>query len=109
MGFRSYVPKHLRETVFVIIGISIGSTVSPEVIETALAWPVSLAALSVTPRSHRADRPERPRARLRVRPDDLAMLAATPGHLSYVMGRVRASLGRMCRAWRWRSRSGFCC
>jgi len=85
MGFRSYVPKHLRETVFVIIGISIGSTVSPEVIETALAWPVSLAALSVTlvlivlivrsvlVRGFGFDRMT-------------AMLAATPGHLSYVMG-----------------------
>lgn len=85
MGLRSHVPPRLRDAVFLVIGVSIGSTVTPEVIETALAWPVSFVVLSVTlvfvlfiirallmryfgygPLT--------------------ATLAATPGHLSYVLG-----------------------
>lgn len=48
LGAPTHIPNLLRDTVFVVIGLSIGSTVTPEVIETALAWPVSLALLMVT-------------------------------------------------------------
>jgi uncharacterized protein len=85
LGFRSSLPDRLRDTVFIVIGVSIGSTVTPEVVETALAWPASLAVLSVTlvlvlvtvkaalMRGFGYDRLT-------------AMLAATPGHLSFVLG-----------------------
>ena len=85
MGLRSNVPLRLRDAVFLVIGVSIGSTVTPEVIATALAWPVSLAVLTGTlflvlvivramlMRGFGYDR-------------ITALLAATPGHLSYVLG-----------------------
>ncbi|MDG4648135.1 AbrB family transcriptional regulator [Roseibacterium sp. SDUM158017] len=85
LGLRSRVPLGLRDAVFLVIGISIGSTVTPEVVATALAWPVSLAILTGT----------LVLVLVLVRAilahgfgyDPLtALLAATPGHLSYVLG-----------------------
>lgn len=85
MGLRCAIPPLLRDGVFLLIGVSIGSTVTPEVIATAMAWPLSLAVLLVTlilvlvlamvalERVFRFDRMT-------------AMLSATPGHLSYVLG-----------------------
>ncbi len=85
MGFRSHIPLRLRDAVFLVIGVSIGSTVTPDVIATALAWPVSLAVLTGTlllvlaivramlMHGFGYDRMT-------------AMLAAAPGHLSYVLG-----------------------
>ncbi|NKX46149.1 AbrB family transcriptional regulator [Roseicyclus persicicus] len=85
MGLRTAMPPMLRDAVFLVIGITIGSTVTPEVIATALAWPLSLAVLVATlvavmlvamaalERLFRYDR-------------TTALLAATPGHLSYVLG-----------------------
>lgn len=85
MGVRCIIPPALRDGVFLLIGVSIGSTVTPEVISTAMAWPLSLAVLLVTlvfvlvfamialERIFRFDRMT-------------AMLSATPGHLSYVLG-----------------------
>jgi uncharacterized protein len=84
MGVRCVIPPALRDGVFLLIGVSIGSTVTPEVISTAMAWPLSLAVLLVTlilvlilalialERIFRFDRMT-------------AMLSATPGHLSYVL------------------------
>ena len=48
MGVRCVIPPALRDGVFLLIGVSIGSTVTPEVIATAMAWPLSLAVLLVT-------------------------------------------------------------
>jgi membrane AbrB-like protein len=85
LGVRCTIPPLLRDGVFLLIGVSIGSTVTPEVIATAMAWPLSLAVLSVTlvlvlviamvalEQLFRFDRMT-------------AMLSATPGHLSYVLG-----------------------
>lgn len=85
LGVRCTIPPLLRDGVFILIGVSIGSTVTPEVIATAMAWPLSLAVLMVTlvlvlviamialERVFRFDRMT-------------AMLSATPGHLSYVLG-----------------------
>ena len=91
MGLRTAIPPRLRDAVFIVLGTQIGGTVTPEVIATALAWPLSLAALSVTlgvvmvavmamlMRGFAYDRLT-------------ALLAATPGHLSYVLG-LTADLG----------------
>jgi len=85
LGMPTSMPVLLRDAVFLVIGVSIGSTVTPEVIETALTWPVSLAILVVTlvlvmvagraalMRGFGYDRMT-------------ALLSATPGHLSYVLG-----------------------
>ena len=85
MGWRMAVPGPLRNAVFLVLGLQIGSTVTPEVISTALTWPLSLALLAVTliltmliarivlMRGFGYDRMT-------------ALLAATPGHLSYVLG-----------------------
>lgn len=85
LGLRTAMPPMLRDAVFLVIGVSIGSTVTPEVIATALAWPLSLLVLMVTlgvvifaaqgalMRGFGYDRLT-------------AILCATPGHLSYVLG-----------------------
>jgi len=85
LGMRTAISPLLRDVVFLVIGVSIGSTVTPEVIATALAWPISLAILVVTlvlvvlaakavlMRGFGYDRMT-------------ALLSATPGHLSYVLG-----------------------
>jgi len=85
LGMPVHIPPLLRDACFLILGISIGSTVTPEVLATALTWPFSLAALAVTlmlslylarlmlTRGFGYDR-------------ITALLASTPGHLSYVLG-----------------------
>jgi uncharacterized protein len=84
LGARTQIPNLLRDAVFVLIGLSIGSTVTPEVLSTALAWPFSLAVLTVTlcaivfvaravlVRGFGYTR-------------TTASLAAMPGHLSFVL------------------------
>lgn len=85
MGLRTAIPPLLRDAVFLMIGLSIGSTVTPEVIATALTWPVSLAILTFT----LVFVVVVARAAL-VRgfgyEPMTALLSATPGHLSYVLG-----------------------
>lgn len=85
LGLRTSIPPLLRDAVFLVLGVQIGSTVTPEVIATALAWPMSLAVLTLTlvivlwtvravlARGFGYD-------------PMTALLAATPGHLSYVLG-----------------------
>jgi hypothetical protein len=85
MGWRMSVPSPFRNAVFLVLGLQIGSTVTPKVIATALTWPLSLAVLSIAlivtmllatmvlKRGFGYDRMT-------------ALLAATPGHLSYVLG-----------------------
>lgn len=84
MGVPTLMPARLRDAVFLVIGVTIGSTVTPEVIATALTWPISLAMLVLTlvavvvvaqaalMRGFGYDKMT-------------AMLCATPGHLSYVL------------------------
>lgn len=84
LGVACRVPDLLRDAVFLVLGVSIGSTVTPDVIATATTWPVSFLVLTATlvmilvivrallMRGFGYDR-------------ITAMLAATPGHLSYVI------------------------
>ena len=83
-GLRLMVPAILRNACFVVIGLSMGTGVTPEVYETALEWPLSffMLAVSVTAifvicrvmlsRLWRQDR-------------TTAILSSTPGHLSYII------------------------
>lgn len=84
MGVPTLMPALLRDAVFVIIGVTIGSTVTPEVIATALSWPISLGVLVVT---LVAVVVVAQAALMRLFAYDrmTGLLCATPGHLSYVL------------------------
>ncbi|MBN2760290.1 MAG: AbrB family transcriptional regulator [Rhodobacteraceae bacterium] len=84
LGLPTHIPNLLRDAVFILIGLSIGSTVSPEVLTTALTWPISLLILTATlvaiviaARAVLAKAFGYSRT--------TATLAAMPGHLSFVL------------------------
>lgn len=47
LGVPIYFPASLRDTVFVLLGISMGSGVTPEVVERISQWPVTMALMVV--------------------------------------------------------------
>jgi uncharacterized protein len=79
------LPQGVRDVVFVILGLTIGQGVTPEVLDAIRAWPVTLVSLAVSLivmiLATRA---------LLVRywsmDPTTAFLASSPGHLSYVLG-----------------------
>lgn len=83
-GLKLSIPNQLRNACFVIVGVSMGTTVTPEVIEAARTWPLSFVMVLVTvvallyvssfvlQRLFRYDR-------------ITSLLASSPGHLSYVL------------------------
>lgn len=83
-GLRVTVPVWLRTTAFLLLGIGIGTGVTPEMLASAAAWPASIAILGFSllvgmaiagrglERWFSFDRRG-------------AVLAAAPGHLSYVL------------------------
>ncbi len=84
-GLPAHVPPLLRDACFLALGVSIGSTVTPEVIQTAATWPLSLAGLGLSLALSIFA------ARLLLSKGFgfnrmTALLASTPGHLSYVLG-----------------------
>ena len=84
-GVRLQVPQILRNLCFVVIGLSMGTGVTPEVYETAREWPLSFLFLAfsvcvifaagtlVLRRLWHQDR-------------QTAILSSVPGHLSYILG-----------------------
>lgn len=84
-GLKAVVPNFLRNACFVIIGLSMGTGVTPDVLETAREWPVSFVFLAASivvifigckwmlQVFWKQDRPT-------------AVLSSAPGHLSYVLG-----------------------
>lgn len=84
LGLKTSIPLRLRDACFLVLGLSIGSTVTPEVIAGARAWPLSLLVLTVvlviTLLFLKA-------LLMRVFGFDrlTALLAATPGHMSYIV------------------------
>ena len=46
-GRPMYVPPQVGRAVYVILGISLGSSVTPETVATMASWPVSMLALTV--------------------------------------------------------------
>ncbi len=84
-GLKTFVPDLLRNACFVIIGLSMGTGVTPEVYETARQWPASFLLLGISiivifllcratlRHFWKQDR-------------DTAILSSLPGHLSYVLG-----------------------
>ncbi len=85
LGLKTHIPNLLRDTCFLLLGMSIGSTVTPEVLATMRAWPLSLVLLGV---SLMASMWLVRWMMQRVFAMDTitALLASTPGHLSYVLG-----------------------
>ncbi|KXG84386.1 AbrB family transcriptional regulator [Agrobacterium bohemicum] len=83
-GFKLSIPPLLRNATFVVVGISMGTSVTPQVIDAARAWPLSFLAVLVTVvillyvafwilrYGFGYDR-------------TTAMLGASPGHLSYII------------------------
>lgn len=83
-GLPANFPLRLRDAIFVVVGVNVGTSVTPETVATAIRWPGSLVGLSVCVGLilvlgtllltwlFRMDRLS-------------ALLAATPGHLSYVI------------------------
>lgn len=84
LGVNAELPPKLRDACILILGINIGTAVTPEVLETAVHWPATLAVMSVCVvlilglsgwiLAHWFSM------------DALsAILASAPGHLSYVL------------------------
>lgn len=79
------LPQRLRDAVFVILGLTIGQGVTPEVLGAMQAWPLTLAALAgslfaiilLTPPVL---------SRYWSMDSATAFLSSSPGHLSYVLG-----------------------
>lgn len=84
VGVRTYVPVPLRDICFVLIGVGMGTGITPEVLEAARHWPVPLVALALAliviffggawtvQRAFGFD-------------SNTARLSATPGHLSFIL------------------------
>ena len=84
-GLKTEVPTLIRNACFVVIGLSMGTGVTPEVYETARQWPASFLFLAISVvtilftgwfalrRFWNQDR-------------DTALLSSVPGHLSYILG-----------------------
>lgn len=91
-GMRLHVPHLLRNMCFILVGISMGAAITPEVFEATRKWPLSFILLPVAIAVllyiafvilHRLFAYDR----------TTALLAASPGHLSYVMSLAADSRG----------------
>lgn len=91
-GWRVIVPDWLRNIVFVFLGVSIGTGVTPDTIAGIVTWPVSIMALAVavvgviavcTVYLHRVAGWERM----------TALFASIPGALSYIIALATATHG----------------
>lgn len=84
-GLPMRIPDPVRDLCFLTLGIGIGATVTPEVLQTALTWPLSLAVLSVSLYVSIIAAQRVLTSRFGF--DRMtALLSATPGHLSYMIG-----------------------
>lgn len=89
-GAAMEVPARVRDAAFVVLGVSMGTSVTPDVLVAARTWPASFVLLfaalvailwasrSMMARLWGADR-------------RTAVLSAAPGHLSYVLGLADAN------------------
>jgi membrane AbrB-like protein len=84
LGFSFRIPNILRETIFLFLGITLGASVTPEILNAAKTWPVSLIFNCISTalvmifgwfllgRYFNLER-------------KTAILASSPGHLSFVL------------------------
>lgn len=90
-GLPMQVHPLLRDAVFLVIGIGIGSTVSAETVDAIGRWPLAFAMLALALAAMMWSGTALMRAAFGF-PGPSAVLAAAPGHLSFVMG-LSAALG----------------
>lgn len=84
MGLPVYMPNWFRTAAFVLLGINIGSSVTSEMLATAIAWPITITILMISLCiSLQVCRIGLSRW-MQFSPRD-AVLAAAPGHLSYAL------------------------
>jgi hypothetical protein len=84
-GLKLFVPNILRNACFVIIGLSMGTGVTPQVYETASQWPLSFLFLAVSVVAIFLIC--RTMLRIAWKQDrETAILSSMPGHLSYILG-----------------------
>ncbi len=96
LGLPAFMPNWLRTAAFVLLGINIGSSVTQEMLRTALAWPATIAVLVLSLFvSLQICRMGLSRW-MRFSPRD-AILAAAPGHLSYVLALSLEGRGQTTR------------
>ena len=84
LGTDCRIPDRLRDACFIVIGLALGSSVTPETLSAAAAWPISLVGMCISvgivmlsgglmfQYVFGMDR-------------KTALLASSPGHLSYVI------------------------
>ncbi|WP_071672424.1 AbrB family transcriptional regulator [Nioella nitratireducens] len=83
-GLSTRIPLGLRDLCFLVIGLSMGTGINPEILSAAAAWPMSLVALAaalVFIFLGGAEALQRWLGLDRI----TARLAASPGHLSYIL------------------------
>lgn len=84
MGIKLSIPANLRDICFILIGISMGAGATPQVIDSLIKWPVSFVALAISMYLIMILG-----AKLLSKffgfSQTSALLAATPGHLSFVI------------------------
>lgn len=84
-GVRLHMPVRLRDASFIVIGTGMGAGVTPETLEAMRTWPFSVVMLAVSIGAILLVGAMTV-ARLFGRDWRTATLAASPGHLSYVLG-----------------------
>ena len=96
-GARLSIPVPLRNGCFLTLGIGIGTAVTPEVLQMVVTWPLSFVALALT-LAARLVACKALLVNLSGFDRLTALLASTPGHLSYVLGlstELRADVSRI--------------
>lgn len=84
VGMRLEVSTILRDVCFIFIGLSMGSSATPAVIDAAKQWPISFIILAITLYLIMFFGTLMLRRLFKFRPIS-AILASTPGHLSFVI------------------------
>ncbi|MBL3575900.1 AbrB family transcriptional regulator [Rhodovulum sulfidophilum] len=96
-GLRAVLPRGFRDTCFVVMGVNLGASVTPEAIDTAIRWPLSLVVLTISVLTIIGLGARLLRRLFGFDPMS-ALLTATPGHLSFVLSLstdLRADLPRV--------------
>lgn len=91
-GLPVRLPDGLRNVIFILIGMSMGATVSPDSFSLLASWPISLAALALELAVIIATTGWMLTRFFKLDPGT-AYLSSFPGHLSFVMGIAATGVG----------------
>jgi membrane AbrB-like protein len=92
LGVRASLPNWLRDTAFVLTGVSMGASVARDSLTLMMQWPVTIAALVIELVCIVGLTGYMLRRRFGLDPGT-AYLSSFPGHLSFVMGIAAAGVG----------------